>query len=109
MVITLPVSRLEVEVRPPRGTDDVFLLEAPSLDARLALALLSRLVSPTDGREVRWGTLTLTDLDAVLLVVRRAIFGDWIRTDTVCPFQSCGARIDVSFQISYYLEHHRPR
>ncbi|HKH83994.1 MAG TPA: hypothetical protein VKA25_09945 [Gemmatimonadales bacterium] len=109
MVITLPVSRLEVEVLPPRGTDDVFLLEAPSLDARLALALLSRLVCPTDGTEVRWGALTLTDLDAVLLVLRRKIIGDWIRTDTLCPTQGCGARINVSFQISHYLEHHRPR
>src|SRR5829696_5478442 len=109
MVTTLPVSGLRVEVRPPRGTDDVFLLEAPSLDTRLVLALLGRLARPTDGREVGWGALAITDLDVLLLALRQEIFGDWVRTDTACPTQSCGARIDVSFQISRYLGYHRPR
>lgn len=108
-MVTLPVSGLRVEVRSPRGADDVFLLEAPSLDAGLALALLARLARVTDGEDARWGALTLTDLDTLLLELRREIFGDWIRTDTLCPAEGCGARIDVFFRISDYLEHHRPR
>src|SRR5947209_3697230 len=108
-MITLPVSGLRSEVRPLRGADDVFLLEALSPDAGLALALLARLARATDGAEVQWGELALTDLDTLLLELRREIFGDWVHTDTICPTGGCGARIDVSFQVSDYLAHHRPR
>lgn len=106
-MVALPVSGLRVEVRPPRGADEVFLLEAPSLDAGLALALLARVARSTE--DERWGALTLTDLDTLLLELRREVFGDWIRTDTLCPAEVCEARIDVSFRISDYLAHHRPR
>ena len=86
-MVALPVSGLRVEVRPPRGADEVFLLEAPSLDAGLALALLARVARSTE--DERWGALTLTDLDTLLLELRREVFGDWIRTDTLCPAEVC--------------------
>jgi hypothetical protein len=108
-MITLPVSGIGVEVRAPCGAEDVLLLEARTLDAGLALELLARLARPAGDADVQWGELAVTDLDALLLGLRQELFEDWIRTDTSCPSEGCGARIDVFFRISEYLAHHRPR
>lgn len=105
----LPVSGIEVMLRPPTGAEDILLLEDPVYDTTLALELIARLASPANGTAVEWSTLCVTDLDALLLLLRQKIFGDLIRTDIICPTQDCGKRIDIAFRIKEYLAHHRPR
>jgi hypothetical protein len=104
----LPVSGLAVVLRQPTGLEDILLLEAPRCDTHLALTLVSRLASCTDGSVTEWGALPVTDLDVLLLRLRQRVFGDVIRTDVRCPVRDCGARIDVMFRIEDYLAHHTP-
>ena len=108
MMFRLPVSGLEVVLRQPAGVEDLLLLETPGYDTDLALALVTRLASRSDGTPTEWGTLTVTDLDALLLRLRQLVFGDVIRADVLCTVKDCGARIDVSFRITDYLAHHTP-
>lgn len=105
----LPVSRLALAVREPTGEDELFVVEtaAPPLPALLGLA--RRVVTTEAGDPVPWHDLPATDLAAVALVIRRAWIGSTVRTDTPCPAPGCGERIDVSFTIGDYVEHHRPR
>ncbi|MDT7543572.1 MAG: hypothetical protein QOE33_3476 [Acidobacteriota bacterium] len=108
-MLRLPVSGLEVLLRAPGGAEDVLLLDAFEYDARLALALLSRVAHRADGGDVDCETLTVTDFDALLLQLRRLVFGDLIRADMKCPAADCGAQIDVAFSVRDYLSHHEPR
>ncbi len=103
----LPVSGMVVILQEPTGAEDILLLEAPAL--HLTLELSARLASPINGLTVEWASLCVADLEALLLLLRKMILGDLIRTDIVCPAKSCGKRIDVSFHIGAYLFHHRPR
>jgi hypothetical protein len=105
----LPISGIEVILQPPTGAEDILLLEAPIYDTAFALELIARLALPANGLAVEWSTLCVTDLDALLLLLRQMIFGDLIRADIVCPAQDCGKRIDIAFRIKEYLAHYRPR
>jgi hypothetical protein len=107
--IRLPVSGIEVILRPPTGAEDMLLVEAPVYDTAFALEFIARLASSVNGVAVEWATLCVTDLDALLLLLRHMIFGDLIRTDIVCPTEGCGKRIDIAFRIREYLAYHQPR
>jgi hypothetical protein len=95
-------------LREPVGAEDIVLLEAPTHGTALALELVARLAAPTNGPAIEWCNLCVTDLDALLLLLRHMLLGNLIRTDIVCPIADCGARIDVAFHIEEYLAHHRP-
>ena len=106
----LPVSGTALAVREPTGADELFVVEtalAPAAGPARAGRAASR--SSATGGPLDWASLPATDLDAAALVIRRAWIGDTIRTDAACPAPGCGERIDVSFGIGDYLEHHRPR
>ena len=110
----LPVSRIEVELRQPAGCDDVLLAEADGADAALAEALVGALARPIEGGALVWADMTLTDLDAALLAIRRLVLGDRVESSARCAARAgstggCGARIDLGFQITDYLVQHRPR
>jgi hypothetical protein len=105
----LPISRWRVEVRQPSGHEDLLLLESRSLDVRLALDLACRLASTPDEGDPDWAALPVPDLDALLLLVRRGVFGDRVRGVSRCPDDRCGASVEVGFEIGDYLAHHRPR
>lgn len=105
----LPVSGLEVTIRQPAGEDDLLLQETRSSTTALALTLISRLVRPADGSVVKWSELTITDLEALLLLIRSVVVGDLIETDVSCLQPECGARVTVSFRISEYLSYHQSR
>ncbi|MEH2236638.1 T4 family baseplate hub assembly chaperone [Nostoc sp.] len=107
-VFYLAVSGLAVNLRQLTGVEDLLLLEAPSLDTRLALALLTKIAQVADGSEVAWDTLSIADLDTLLLKTRQAVFGDRLRADATCPGRNCGAPIEVSFQVSEYLANYLP-
>ncbi len=105
----LPVSGTKVFLRELTGAEDVLLAEAPESDTALALALISRLAQPVEESEVQWDALTLTDLDALLLMIRRRVLGETISGDFSCPAETCGARVDVAFKITDYLAYQNPR
>jgi hypothetical protein len=91
------------------GAEDLLLREAPACDASLALAFVARLATASDGEPIDWPALTLTDFDAVLLMLRRSILGDLIRAEAACPGPSCGQRVDVTFSLHEYVAVHVPR
>jgi hypothetical protein len=107
-LISLPVSGIGVEVSPPGGREDVMLAEASRCDTDLALRLVERVARPVAG-EVDWSDLSVTDLDALVLHIRRTVFADVIRTTVRCTAPGCRERVDIAFGIGAYLDHHRPR
>ncbi len=105
----LPVSGLALAVREPTGEDELHVVETalPPLPAVLELA--RRVAGTVAGSPIDWTSLPATDIDAAALEIRRCWIGDVIRTDARCPDPECRERIDVSFSIGNYLQHHRPR
>lgn len=108
-ILYLPVSGLDVCLRTLRGKEDLLLSEATVLNTRLAIALLSGIVQSVDGSEIELEHLTITDLDTLLLLTRKTLFGNLIRADATCPAEHCGARIEVAFEVENYLAHEQPR
>jgi hypothetical protein len=107
--VRLPISGMDVILQQPTGAEDTLLQEAPACNTALALELIARLAEPANGLSVEWGTLCVTDLEALLLLLRQWLFGDLIRSDVSCLTKDCGKRIDVAFRIGEYLAHHSPR
>jgi len=109
----LPVSGIDVALRHPAGVDDILLAEAGGAELGLAEAVVGALARPLDGGALVWADITLTDLDAALLAIRRMVLGDRIESSARCAAQGggggCGARIDLGFHITDYLAQHRPR
>jgi hypothetical protein len=105
----LPVSGLVLAVREPTGDDELYVIETELAPLPALLGLVQRVASAADGGPIDWAGLPATDLDAAALVLRQSWIGDAIRTDTRCPEPGCRERIDVSFRICDYIEHHRPR
>jgi hypothetical protein len=106
-MLLLPISGLRVVVRPPTGAEDLLLQEAGELDTGLALRLLDRLARPADKAAGDWKGLTITDFEALLLMLRRATLGDVIRAEANCA--GCGTKADVSFRISEFLGSQKSR
>lgn len=102
-MLRLPVSGLDVELRSLRGLEEMFLMEAESSASSTAVALLERLMA------IPPATLPITDLETLLLELRRRTLGDHIHTVVRCPQPGCSALVDVEFQVSALLGHHRPR
>jgi len=105
---SLPVSGRAITVRQPTGIEDILLVESGQSVTARALCLAERLASAVDGAPLDWETLSVTDLDAFVLGLRRALIGDRIVAEIVCRAEGCGHRIDLSFAISQYLDRHRP-
>lgn len=105
----LPVSGVALAVNEPTGADELFVTETSLAPVPALLELARRVGRTTAGGPLDWTSLPATDLDAAALVIRRSWVGDVIRTDAMCPSPGCGERIDVSFGIGDYIEHHRPR
>ena len=99
----LPVSGLPVVVRQPTGAEDVLLQETAALDVHFALNLLDRLVRDQSAARVNLDGLSVTDFEALLLVLRRVVLGDLVRAETKCSAAGCSARVDASFRIGDYL------
>jgi hypothetical protein len=108
VVVRLPVSGIDVEVRAPEGVEDVMLAEAAALNVELAIGVAAGLTTPVDGTPVPWATLPHSDVDAALLHARSLVFGDQIRATARCPGEGCGAQIAVSLSTAGYLLHHTP-
>jgi hypothetical protein len=105
----LPVSGVALALHEPTGEDEIYVLETALAPLPAFVALAQRVACTSAGGPVDWASLPATDLDAAALMIRRAWIGGVIRTDASCPGPGCGERIDVSFSVKDYLEHHRPR
>jgi hypothetical protein len=105
----LPVSGYDVQLRLFSGAEDLLLLESRETETEVTLNLLERLAQLPGGEAVACGALPVTDVEALLLELRRITCGETIRTDINCPVPGCGVRIDVDFEIGEYLAHHRPK
>lgn len=105
----LPVSGLQVAVQPPTGREDLLLQEAGNLEVALVFTLFDRLIRLPQDAPRNWSELAITDLETLLLLVRREVLGDLIQAETECTVVDCRARVDVSFRISEYLASVKPR
>lgn len=106
-VIFLPVSGRRALIRALTGAEELLLLEAPDDDLALALAVMTHVAHESAGdRPDAWLQLTPTDLDFFILRLRQLMLGDRILCDVRCQAPGCKARIDVSFSIDQYLDHH---
>jgi hypothetical protein len=106
--IRLPLSGTEVRVRAPTGIEDLMLVENDGTALQVSLQLMQNIVRGRDGSVQDLAALSLHDLDALLLRLRQSLLGDRIETDATCPSLECGSRMDVSFEINEYLNHHCP-
>jgi hypothetical protein len=106
-MIWLPVSGLGVTLLPPRGQEDIILLEAPNLDASVALALLQPLAA-TSGQPLDTARLAVTDYEALLLALYAATFGDRIKATLTCSAPRCAMQSEISFGIADYIGHNSP-
>jgi hypothetical protein len=81
----------------------LLLLESGGDLISLSMELVRRLAVPSHGGELDASTLTVADLEALLLELRRRVFGDIVATRGRCPDSACATPIDLSFRISDYL------
>jgi hypothetical protein len=102
------VAGIEVGLRPPVGAEEIQLLEAGPPDLELALALLEQLTGDDEGIALDFATLAIGDVDVLLLRLRQQLLGDLVSAEEVCTAPGCRARVDITFSIAAYLEHHRP-
>ncbi|MGO9783528.1 MAG: hypothetical protein ACLPKE_08040 [Streptosporangiaceae bacterium] len=103
------VDGLAVEVREPLGEDELFLLETPLPPVRAVAALADRVVTVRGGDAPDWARWPAVQLGAVALGIRRAWISDQIVSEQRCPQAGCGEKVDVSFAITSYVAHLRPR
>lgn len=105
----LPVSGIDVVLRPLSGHDEIMLADAKTYDMELALDLLARLTDMRTDSKVDWATIPVPDIQTVLLNLRRRQIGERIQTDVLCANAACGNRIDISFRVDEYIGHNRPK
>lgn len=105
----LPASGARVWLRDANGEDELLVLASAGPAPTTILALATRLASDPVGEPIDWPSLPAVDLAAAALLIRSSWLGDTIRTEALCPSERCGEPIDITFGITAYLEHHRPR
>jgi hypothetical protein len=105
----LPVSGLQVMIQQPTGREDLLLQETTHLDFSLVFTLFDRLVRLPQDATHDWGELAITDVETLLLLLRREVLGNLIRAETDCTATGCKTRVDVSFGIKEYLASLQPR
>jgi hypothetical protein len=96
-MVHLPVSGLEVAVRPPDGSDELIVREMNGSPVAKAIALAARLTDPED-----IAGLSVTDFELLLLAIRAETQGQDMVLGLSCP--ACGARVEISFLISDYVD-----
>ena len=111
VLVRLPVAGQTLVLNAPSGADEMLALETPGGPLEAALALLDRLASfvDQDARDPRCGGLAVTDFEWTLLALRRALFGDTVRSDFTCTAAGCGERVEMEFSLADYVTDVRPR
>ena len=93
----LPVSRTDVELRHATGTEDILLLEGAGNVVETSIALVGRLARHKDGEELDAAALPVTDIEALLLELRRRVFGELVWSRGRCPCRNAGRRPTFHF------------
>ena len=101
----LPITGREIALRELSGGEDLLLLAAHRSVPQLVRDLLAALADEPAAID----ELPVGDAEALLLSLRRLLLGDVVSADMLCPSAPCSTRIDISFQLDAYLQHHRPR
>jgi hypothetical protein len=86
----------------------MLLLESGHDELERSVALVNRLARRCDGETLDAASLPLTDVEALLLELRRMLLGDVLLARAECPARGCGVRTDITFSIHEYLAHNRP-
>jgi hypothetical protein len=107
-MFALSVVGFDVKFELPTGADDIVLLEAGTLDLGVAVTFLARVADRRDA-PLDWMSLSMTDIDVLLLRLRQRLLGDAVRAEIVCAANGCRAWADIVFSIDNYLDHHRPK
>jgi hypothetical protein len=105
----LPVSKIEVELHDATGAEDMLLLEGARGVVETSIALAGRVARRCDGEDLDAAALPITDIEALLLELRRRLFGELVESRGRCPVEECGTPTDLSFRISEYVAHHLAR
>jgi hypothetical protein len=105
----LPVSKIEVELHDATGAEDMLLLEGARGVAETSIALAERVARRCDGEDLDAAALPITDIEALMLELRRRLFGELVESRGRCPVEECGTPTDLSFRISEYVAHHLAR
>ncbi len=108
-VVHLPVAGRTVRLNPVDGAAELLVAEHRGDPARAALELLARIAEPLDGEPGDWASLAVTDFEALLLALRRDLFGARVRSDFLCPEAGCGERVELEFSLTDYLAAVQPR
>ncbi len=108
-MLRLPVSGILAELHQLTGAEDMLLLDPAADELQVSIALAQRLSRRSDGGILDVASLPFTDLEALLLEQRRVLLGNEVQPQAGCTAPECSAQIDVSFRISDYLAHYRPR
>ena len=107
-MLRLPVSGISVTIRQPTGREDLLLQEPSWSGLGTCLALAESLARSASGEGVDWSDLTMTDMEALMLLLRRTTLGNSVRAETQCLRSDCGARVDVNFRVDEYLANRKP-
>jgi len=105
-VLGLPISGTPVRWRPTTGHDDALLAETGTGLAGV-VAWVARCVEDGDGLAVDAAALPVGDLDLLVLARRRELRSDRFIAEGACLH--CGTLVDVTFSLTAYGEHCRPR
>jgi len=100
-MLSLPVSGIRVQLRPPTGGDELAVAEGPRDAIAAALGLIELLAQRQDGEPADWPALPVTDFECLLLHLREMVFGGEISARILCT--DCRERVEISFRITDYL------
>lgn len=104
---TTPISGIAYDCLGATGVDDFALLESRAVGLAAAVDLAQRRARGADGQPLEAAALPVGDIDAIVVTLRREVFGDRLVATGLC--QSCGEPIDIALQMNELSEHRRPR
>src|SRR5579862_844001 len=109
IAMRLPVSGIDIVIRPLSGREEMLLADAQTYDIALAVELLALITLRGGGDQQDWAKIPVPDIQAVLLHLRSFTVGERVQADVFCRNPVCGSRIDISFLICSYIAHHKPK
>jgi hypothetical protein len=105
-MLRLPITGRVVELEPATGDDDLVLVERGT-GLTGALEICRRRAKPVSPQEpLDLPDLPVGDLDVLVVALRQAELGDRLVGEGSC--QRCSASVDISFNLTSYIEHHGP-
>jgi hypothetical protein len=104
---TTPIAAVAYESRAATGLDDLGLIESRAGGLATAVELAQRRTRGADGQPLEAEALPVGDIDAIVVALRRDVFGERLVATGRCG--SCGEPIDIALRMHELSEHRRPR